>query len=100
MKNKYLNILVIALTIIMLVGCTTNSNTPPVAEETPTPGQTPATTFPDQDITGIVQWGAGGGTDSLMRPLSALAEEILGKNIVVQNKAGATGAIEIGRAHV
>lgn len=99
MKNKYLNILVIALTIIMLVGCTTNSNTPPVAEETPTPGQTPATTFPDQDITGIVQWGAGGGTDSLMRPLSALAEEILGKNIVVQNKAGATGAIATQYVH-
>ena len=52
-----------------------------------------AVDFPTQNVNGVVQWGAGGGTDSLMRPLSALAEQKLGKSIVIQNMTGATGSI-------
>ena len=52
-----------------------------------------AADYPAQNITGVVQWGAGGGTDSLMRPLSALAEQKLGKSIIIQNMTGATGSI-------
>lgn len=49
--------------------------------------------YPTQNVNGIVQWGAGGGTDSLMRPLSSLAEQNLGKSIVIQNMTGATGSV-------
>lgn len=49
--------------------------------------------FPEKNISGIVQWGAGGGTDSLMRPLAALAEKELGVSIVVRNMPGAAGSI-------
>ena len=49
--------------------------------------------YPEQNVTGVVQWGAGGGTDSLMRPLSAIAEQNLGKSIIIQNMTGATGSI-------
>ena len=49
--------------------------------------------YPTQNVNGVVQWGAGGGTDSLMRPLSALAEQTLGKSIIIQNMTGATGSI-------
>ena len=49
--------------------------------------------FPKDNVNGIVQWGEGGGTDSLMRPLSTLAQEKLGKSIVIQNKTGGTGSI-------
>ncbi|MBO4914883.1 MAG: tripartite tricarboxylate transporter substrate binding protein [Oscillospiraceae bacterium] len=49
--------------------------------------------YPSRDINGIVQWGAGGGTDSLMRPLASLAEKSLGKSIVIKNMTGATGSI-------
>jgi len=49
--------------------------------------------FPSQNLNGIVQWGAGGGTDSLMRPLAALAEQELGVSIIMQNMTGATGSI-------
>lgn len=49
--------------------------------------------YPAQNINGVVQWGVGGGTDSLMRPLAALAERKLGKSIVIQNMAGATGSV-------
>lgn len=49
--------------------------------------------YPTKNISGIIQWGAGGGTDSLMRPLSTLAEKELGKSIVIENKTGGTGSI-------
>lgn len=52
-----------------------------------------AADYPTQNINGVVQWGAGGGTDSLMRPLSAIAEQSLGKSIIIQNMTGATGSI-------
>ncbi|MCL1976006.1 MAG: tripartite tricarboxylate transporter substrate binding protein [Firmicutes bacterium] len=49
--------------------------------------------FPAKNINCIVQWGAGGGTDSLMRPLATLAEQELSSALVVQNMPGATGSI-------
>lgn len=49
--------------------------------------------FPSKNINGIVQWGAGGGTDTLMRPLASLAGEKLGTSIVVRNMTGGTGSV-------
>ncbi len=49
--------------------------------------------YPTTDINGIVQWGEGGGTDSLMRPLATLAQDQLGVSIVIQNMTGGTGSI-------
>ena len=49
--------------------------------------------YPAKNVNGIVQWGAGGGTDSLMRPLASLAEKTLGASIVIQNMTGGTGSI-------
>ena len=51
------------------------------------------TDYPTQNVNGIVQWGEGGGTDSLMRPLATLAQDKLGQSIVVQNMTGGTGSI-------
>ena len=52
-----------------------------------------STDYPSKNVNGIIQWGAGGGTDSLLRPLSTIAQENLGKSIVIQNMTGATGSI-------
>ena len=49
--------------------------------------------YPDRNITGVVLWGAGGTTDSLIRPLSAVAEQYLGKSIIIQNMTGAAGSV-------
>ena len=49
--------------------------------------------YPPKEIDGVIQWGAGGGTDSLMRPLSILAQDILGTNIILTNKTGETGSV-------
>lgn len=52
-----------------------------------------AQTFPDREISGVIQWGAGGATDVAARSLTPYAEEALGKKIVLQNKPGGVGAI-------
>ena len=49
--------------------------------------------FPEKDIQGIIQWGAGGSTDTVMRSISPHAEKALGVDIVLTNKTGGVGAI-------
>lgn len=49
--------------------------------------------YPERDVTAVIQWGAGGGTDVAMRGYAPFAEEALGKKIVLQNKPGAAGVI-------
>ena len=52
-----------------------------------------AADYPQRDIQGIIMWGAGGGTDTVIRAITPLAEPLLGKQIVLVNKPGGTGAI-------
>ena len=52
-----------------------------------------AADYPTRNVTGVVLWGAGGTTDSLIRPLSAVAEQYLGKSIIIQNMTGAAGSV-------
>ena len=49
--------------------------------------------FPTRDLNGIIQFGAGGGTDISMRGYAPHAERVLGRNIVLSNRPGAAGAI-------
>ena len=44
--------------------------------------------FPKRDITNVVVWGAGGGTDTCNRIISAEMSNFLGVNINVINKTG------------
>lgn len=48
--------------------------------------------FPAKEIQGIIQWGAGGSTDTVMRSVTPHAEEALGGTVVMQNMTGAAGA--------
>ena len=57
------------------------------------PSPAPAANFPDRDITLVVPWAAGGGTDTLARTLAKNAKKYFGVNINVLNKVGGTGAI-------
>lgn len=78
----------------MMIGCLAGCGGSAGAEEESTDTQAASTgAYPEKDISGIIQWGAGGGTDSLMRPLATLAEAQLGVSIVVENKTGGTGSI-------
>lgn len=52
-----------------------------------------AQAYPQRELSGIIQWGAGGATDVVSRALAPAAEQALGKKIVLQNKPGGVGAI-------
>ncbi len=49
----------------------------------------------ERGIRGVIQWGEGGGTDELMRPLAALAEKRLEQEIRLENMSGGTGSIAV-----
>lgn len=92
MKKR--KILAMLLAVGMMIGCLAGCGGSAGAEEESTDTQAASTgAYPEKDISGIIQWGAGGGTDSLMRPLATLAEAQLGVSIVVENKTGGTGSI-------
>ncbi|RFC65991.1 tripartite tricarboxylate transporter substrate binding protein [Fulvimarina endophytica] len=53
--------------------------------------------YPTKEIQGIIQWGAGGSTDTVMRAVTPKAQEILGQSIVLQNVTGGVGAIALNQ---
>lgn len=57
-----------------------------------------ADTYPSKPIRMIVNFSAGGTTDTIARLLARKAGEVLGTKIVIENKAGAGGTI--GVAHL
>jgi tripartite-type tricarboxylate transporter receptor subunit TctC len=56
-----------------------------------------AQTYPNKEIQGIIQWGAGGSTDVVMRAVTPHAEVALGGKVVMQNVTGGVGAIALNR---
>jgi tripartite-type tricarboxylate transporter receptor subunit TctC len=57
-----------------------------------------AQAWPVKPVTAVVQFPAGGGSDTIMRILAPRLGEHLGQQIVIENRVGATGTI--GTAHV
>ncbi|KMK68955.1 tripartite tricarboxylate transporter substrate binding protein [Puniceibacterium sp. IMCC21224] len=54
--------------------------------------------FPENDIRVIVPWGAGGGTDGIVRKITNLAEDNLGDaSMYVENVEGGVSATGIGQ---
>lgn len=49
--------------------------------------------YPEKNINGYIMWGAGGALDNVSRAITPLAQEHLGKTIILQNRPGATGAV-------
>lgn len=56
-----------------------------------------AAQYPNKEVQGIIQWGAGGSTDIVMRSVTPHAETALGGKIVMQNVTGGVGAIALNR---
>ncbi len=50
-----------------------------------------AADFPKRNITSVVVWGAGGGTDTCNRIIAAEMQQFLGVNVNVINKTGGVG---------
>ena len=51
--------------------------------------------YPEKEIQGIIQWGAGGSTDTVMRSVTPHAEDAMGGDVVMQNMTGGVGAIAV-----
>ncbi|MFC6673351.1 tripartite tricarboxylate transporter substrate binding protein [Marinobacterium aestuariivivens] len=49
--------------------------------------------YPERNLQGVIQWGAGGETDRVSRTISKLAEPYLGSEIVLANHPGGSGVI-------
>lgn len=49
--------------------------------------------YPTKNITLVVPFAAGGGTDAVARKLSSIAEKELGKPIIIMNRTGGAGAV-------
>jgi tripartite-type tricarboxylate transporter receptor subunit TctC len=52
-----------------------------------------AQSWPDKQITFVVPFAAGGGTDAFARPLAAQLDSQLGKRVLIENRAGAGGTV-------
>ena len=61
-------------------------------------GPAAAQDFPNKSITIIVQYGAGGGTDSFVRALEAPLEKAFGVDVAVRNVNGGGGAVGMMQA--
>ncbi|MEO7393140.1 MAG: tripartite tricarboxylate transporter substrate-binding protein [Ramlibacter sp.] len=55
--------------------------------------QTGATAYPNKPIRLLVGYGAGGGVDAMARMLAVRLSPLLGQQVVVENRAGASGVI-------
>jgi len=53
--------------------------------------------YPERDIRVIVPWGAGGGTDGIVRKLTTLAEKNIGGSMYVENIEGGISATGISQ---
>ncbi|WP_052400577.1 tripartite tricarboxylate transporter substrate binding protein [Oceanobacillus jeddahense] len=82
-KNiKYTVTLFFSIIILLLAGCGSDNGAD---------GANNA--YPEKNIDGIIMWGEGGATDIIARTLSPLVEDEIGTSLVMQNRAGAAGAI-------
>lgn len=86
MKNNKLFIFGLFSLVFILAGCSDNSN----GEEDSASGDD----YPSEDLTVVVPFGAGGGTDLYIREIMDIMkeEEIYTENITVENREGGSGA--------
>ncbi|MDR1874928.1 MAG: tripartite tricarboxylate transporter substrate binding protein [Synergistaceae bacterium] len=52
--------------------------------------------YPEKTIVIVCPWGAGGGTDRVIRAMAAELEKLLGQPVVVENRTGGDGAVGHG----
>ncbi|WP_424475124.1 Bug family tripartite tricarboxylate transporter substrate binding protein [Oceanobacillus kimchii] len=83
-KNKWLVLLLMTVLLLIISACQSENSSSAGGD---------SSNYPNKDVNGIIQWGEGGATDNISRTLAPLAEEELGGSIVMQNRAGASGAI-------
>ncbi len=92
MKKKLFAVLLALTMVISMTACGGSSSGGGTSAEADA-------AFPSKDINGIVQWGEGGGTDNVVRPLCTVADGLMDVNIIVSNVPGGTGSIATTQVH-
>lgn len=93
MKKILLILFIPVLTVFLIVlsACSSSSENDNSKSSSSDNGN--ADSYPEKNINGIIMWGEGGATDIIARTLAPIVEEEIGGPLVMQNKAGAAGAI-------
>lgn len=92
MKRKVLALMMAAAMAVSLTACSDGSSAPAETKAAGTETTAAAeSAWTNEQITAIVPYDAGGGTDTVMRALADAAKGSF-KNITVENRAGAGGA--------
>lgn len=78
--KKIISVMLLFLLLASIVGCSKETEK----------------VFPDETITIICPYGAGGGTDALSRKIAELSSKELGVDVIVVNKTGGGGAVGMG----
>ncbi len=90
--KKAISILLVLMLVVMLAGC----GTAETGEETPEPNEEASgdeKVWPKTTPTVTIGFGAGGGTDTAVRPVVAEMEKYLGETINVLNQDGGASAV-------
>ena len=56
-----------------------------------------AQAYPSRPITTLVPFPAGGGTDAVARTITDRMQTSLGQTVIIENLAGASGTLGVGR---
>ena len=88
-KKLILPVLAIIVLVLSACGSSDNKSSGDKSEESAEANNV----YPEKDINGIIMWGEGGATDIIGRTLAPIVESELNGSLVMQNKAGAAGAI-------
>lgn len=97
MKKILCAVLALAM-LLALAACGGASSSTPAPAPAPAPGDpapapAAASWTPSENITMIVAYKAGSGTDNTARVLTAYAEKYVGKTLVIENLEGGSGSI-------
>ncbi|MEL7566900.1 MAG: tripartite tricarboxylate transporter substrate binding protein [Dehalobacterium sp.] len=85
-KRTFLMVAILCLLIsVFITGCGSN-------KDNSSTNDTSSEIYPDRPIEVIVPFGAGGGSDVMVRKFVSIAEKEIGKPFVVSNVTGAAGA--------
>ncbi|MEG1989352.1 MAG: tripartite tricarboxylate transporter substrate-binding protein, partial [Oscillibacter sp.] len=86
--KKFTSLLLALLMILSLAAC--GAKEPAKTDAPPAEG---GAWTPEENVTIIVAYKAGSGTDNTARVLAAYAEKYVGKPVIIENLEGGSGAI-------
>lgn len=101
-RNRIAGIAAATAMLAVLASACGAESSPPAADpggDNATDANGAASDFPSQDITIIVPFSAGGGTDAVGRAVAHSLSASLGQNVVVVNKTGGSGAVGMQAVH-